>query len=368
MIMKKSSHTFITIVIAIFALSGVSLQAQTFVGDWGFIHGNNNRTGGWDFVPGDPGSAGVAGNQNLNGNWSAIRGGFDPITPTESEAIVVTGKIEFTGAGPSTWSGLRYGLFRHDNPGVVEFAGTDSADWSGEEGQAYGYMFTPHSGVNDQVGWAAGGNGTQGVIRGGVWLSTFGNTHRSLGVNNQRPPRAEFSAGVYNWAISVQPQADGSNEIRFYMIKDEFPVTYWYGGVVRDTSAITDSFNGVCFGLNGGNGAENSPIRGMSLSNVQVGLGVPIEIPEAPFVPFYVADWGYFGNRYGSAGWSFVPGEFDGNAGVAGPGPIASGWAALRGGFPQSETGQSVDRDGQDGIHRRRLRWLERLAVRFILP
>ncbi len=336
--MKKLAHTFIAFVAAFFLFSGTTLQAQTFVAEWGFIHGNNDRTGGWDFVPGDPGSAGVAGNQNLNGNWSAIRGGFDTITATELEAIVVSGKIAFTGAGPSTWSGLRYGLFRHDNPGVVEFAGTDSADWSGEEGQAYGYMFTPHSGVNDQVSWASGGNGTQGVIRGATWLSSFGNAHRSLGVINQRPPRAEFSAGVYNWAISVQPQADGSNEVRFYMVKDEFPVTYWYGGIVKDTSAITTTFNGVCFALNGGNGAENSPIRSMSLSNVQVGLGAPIEIPEAPFVPFYVADWGYLGNRYGSAGWSFVPGEFDGNAGIAGPGPIASGWAAIRGGFPQSES------------------------------
>ncbi len=303
-----------------------------YVGEWGFIHGNNDRTGGWDFVPGDvTGNAGVAGNQNLNGNWAAIRGGFDDVvTATQENAIVVTGKIEFIGAGPSTWSGLRYGLFRHDSAGVVEYAGTDSADWSGYESYAYGYMFTPHSGVNDQVSWARGGNGTQGVVRGGVWLSSFGNSHISLGVNNQKPPRAELTAGVYDWAISVQPQSDGSNEVRFYMVKQGTPTTYWYGGMVKDTTAITRTFNGVCFALNGGNGAENNPIRGMNLIDVYVNRGKPIEIPEPPFTAFYVENWGVIGNRFG--GWTFKPGDVVGNAGISGTAPN-TGWAAIRGGF-----------------------------------
>ncbi|OYV88160.1 MAG: hypothetical protein B7Z63_01110, partial [Ignavibacteriae bacterium 37-53-5] len=131
-----------------------------YVDQWGkFV-----RNAGWHFQV-DPdtiiGNAGIAGSAVPTGNWATIRGGFTiPVTATPESAIVVTGQITFVGSGPVTWSALRYGLFRTDTAGTVQYALTDSASWGsvkypgtdsaiftpGKE-NSFGYMFTPQSGT-----------------------------------------------------------------------------------------------------------------------------------------------------------------------------------------------------------------------------
>jgi len=316
-----------------------------YVDQWGFFARGPAPT--WKFVPGAViGNAGLVGTAAPNGPWTVVRGGFvEPVTATTSKAIIVTGKMEFIGAGPSTWGAIRYGLFRHDSAGTVRFANTDSARWqrqvgadwvTGKESDAYGYMFQPRSGTNEHAGWAVGGAGAYGVVRGGAWISTFGNAHISLGMINQKPINVVAGAGKYNFAISVQPKADGSgNEVRFYFIKEDN--SYWIAGTATDTTKITAAFNGVCFGLNGGNGAETGNLRGLNLLDVQVDLGNPITIPEAPWQAFYVDQWGILA-RGPAPNWKFVPGAVIGNAGVAGTAAISGTWTAIRGGFPEAVT------------------------------
>ncbi len=305
-----------------------------YVDQWGSFGG---RTGGWHFVV-DPdtliGNAGVAGSKVPTGSWATIRGGFTyPVTATLSKALIVTGSITFTGSGPITWSGLRYGLFRNDSAGTVKYALTDSSQWTGKDGFSYGYMFTPHSGTNDQTSWGVGGVSTQGVCNGGTWLSTYGATFPLGQPVDQAPARANFDAGTYDFMISVQPQADGSNQVSAYMVKEGNPVTYWYGGTFKDTSHVSATFNGIVFGLDPNYDQTNSPISAMTLTNVKVDLGTPPPIPPAPFQAFYVDQWGMVGNRTG--GWHFVvdPDTLIGNAGIAGSKVPTGNWATIRGGF-----------------------------------
>ncbi|MDH7560890.1 MAG: T9SS type A sorting domain-containing protein, partial [bacterium] len=303
-----------------------------YVAQWGFI-GNKGptRTAGWKFIPGEyAGNAGIGGDTGpIPGQWSAIRGGFEEVvTATAENAIRVTGQIEFVGADPKWWGALRWGLFYHDSAGVLVNVDTDSAFWTGYESRAYGYLFQPHSGVNESPNWAAGGGGDHGVVRGGAWISTYGMSHLSMGFVRQEPFRAEMTAGVYNWAISVRPLPDGSNEVRFYFVKEDN--SYWWAATSIDTTGITTRFNGVCFAMIGDPGEEPAKLRGMYLRDVYVDRGEPIEIPEAPFSPFYVADWGFIGGRTG--GWTLTPGEVDGNVTISGT-SAPTGWAAIRGGF-----------------------------------
>lgn len=301
-----------------------------YVEDWGFI-GNKGatRTGGWAFAPGEVvGNAGVKGTQALNG-WSAIRGQFkEPITPTTTKALIATGKITFVGSGPIVWSGLRYGIFMHDSAGVLKDTNKATAYWTGKESDSKGYMITPQSGVNDQVAWAAGGNGAIGVIRGGAWISTFGNAHRSLGMVSQAPARAEMTAGTYNFAISVRPLGDGTNEIKWYIIKDDN--SYWSGGTAIDNELITTQYNGLCFAIQGTPTSTNAAMREMKLLDVKLSMGNPITIPDPPFKSYYLDKWGFVGNR--TNGWTLTPGEVIGNFSVAGSTP-PYGFVAVRGGF-----------------------------------
>ncbi len=337
--MRGARHLFVGLVMVAVAMADVALMAQTAVQNWGFI-GNKGptRTAGWKFVPGAvPGSAGVAGEQALwDAQWAAIRGGFEEeVVATAENAIRVTGKIRFVEGDPKWWSALRWGLFYHDSAGVVVNVDTDSAYWTGYEARANGYLFVPHNGVVDRPTWANGGGGDHGVVRYSTWLSTFGN-NLSLGFVDQKPRRAEMTEGVYNWAVSVQPLGDGTKEVRFYLVKEDN--SYWWAAVSRDTTVIAPRFNGVCFAINGGQGGSESMVRGMYLEDVYVDRGAPIEIPEAPFVPFYVAQWGFIGNRgpTRTAGWKFIPGEYLGDAGVGGAQKPGGGqWAAIRGGFEE---------------------------------
>ncbi len=282
------------------------------VTEWGYFY--RGPAPNWkQVVSSTPGNVGLVGTAAPNGPWTVLRGKLpDVVSLSENQTIVVSGKMEFVGAGPETWSALRYGLYRHDNEGTYINAGTDSARWVDGSENGYGYLITPRSGTNNHVSWAVGGNGTAGVVRGGVWLSSFGASHASLGVVNQKPARAVAGAGVYDFAISVTRKA-GYNEVRYYFVKDS---TYWVGAITQDTFQITTEFNGVIFGLNGGNGAESGNLRGLNLINISVNIGDPIALPEYPPFKYYVADWGIVGNRYG--GWFFETAELIGDAGIVG--------------------------------------------------
>jgi hypothetical protein len=301
-----------------------------YIDQWGFIGGlgGTSRIGGWKFIP-DP--DGIIGNAGIGGSgpitpasaWSAIRGGFfEPFTATNARGIKVTGTMEFVGEGFKDWSELRYGLFYHDSAGSLLKTPVDSTRWSGYESLANGYMFTPHSGANDQASWITGGIGTQGVVRNQAWISTYGNSV-SLGVIDQRPIRAVATAGKYNFAISVQPQSDGSKEVRFYLIKQGTPTTYWYGGIVKDMTQIPAVFNGVCFAVNG----QTTDMRALKLTDVKVDTGIIAAIPEAPWNAYYPDRWGFLGTSK-IGGWKFVPGDVIGNAGISGTAP-GSGWSAI---------------------------------------
>lgn len=323
-----------------------------YLDQWGMF----GRTGGWKFKV-DPdtliGNAGIGGSKVPTGSWATIRGGFTmPVTATQSKAIIVKGDIEFVGSGPVTWSGLRYGLFNIDSASSVQYAVTDSANWGSIQNKgtdsakfvaskenAHGYMFTPQSGTVYVGNIPSGFNATQGAITGGSWISTYGGPGLG-GVIQQAPARANFSAGSYKFAFSVQPQSDGTNEVRFYMVKDSSVVTYWYGGVLKDTTKMTPTFNSVCFGLDPNYDQSTSPISAMILNNVQVDLGNPITVPAAPWQNYYVGDWGFYQDKMG--GWTFNP-DIIGNAGISGTKPL-KGMAEVRGGF----SGAVAPRNGKD--------------------
>ncbi|QQS37007.1 MAG: T9SS type A sorting domain-containing protein [Ignavibacteriales bacterium] len=322
--MKRVISTLVTLVIALFVFSEISM-AQTPIDQWGSIGRH-----GWPIINSTtPGNAGMGGTGSPPaGAWATLRGGFAPLTATTTNAVVVTGKVEFVGGGPTSWSALRYGIFRHDSAGTLINLNTDTVRWSGLENNAYGYMFSPHSGTNDQVS-GNGGNGTQWSVNGGSWISTFSGGNYTLGVVNQAPARAPMSAGIYNWAFSVRPMGDGTHEVRWYIVKEDNG--YWFGGIRIDTSSVgSNSYNGVVFGINPGNDIGTTGLTQVNLSEVQASLGTPITIPEAPFEPFYVEDWGSI-NRHG---WPIIPGGVIGNCGMGGTGSTPSGaWATLRGGF-----------------------------------
>ena len=101
----------------------------------------------------------------------------------------------------------------------------------------------------------AWGVGTVGVVKNGNWNSTNSNGGQAISAVKQAPRNAEMVAGVYNWAISVQPLGDGTNEVRWYMVEKNNK--YWFGGTAIDTSEVTTKFNGICFGFN----SDQKPLR-----------------------------------------------------------------------------------------------------------
>jgi len=306
-----------------------------YVDQWGYI---GSRIGGWSFTPGNViGNASTSGSGPLGGNYSALRGGFiEPIAPTVDKALIVTGQMEFVGAGFDTWSSLRYGVFFSDSAGSIirdtTPANGDSTRWSGKEANHYGYLFTPYSGTNDPVSWQGiGRNGTHGGVVNRPWISTNGANDYVLGEFRQKPARAVATAGVYDFAFSIQPLGNGSSEVRFYLIKED--TSYFFGGSSIDNHVplTTEKFNAVCFAVNN----NNPNVRAMHLRDIRVDLGDPIIVPEAPFEAYYVDQWGFIGGRIG--GWSFTPGDVIGNATISGNAPN-TGWSALRAGFVEPIT------------------------------
>jgi hypothetical protein len=247
----------------------------TKISKWGFI---GNRVAGWDITVGEPGNVTLSGDEPLTSGWSAIRGEFNtPLTPGEGEAIVVTGQIDFVGQGPHIWNSMRYGIFRHDSTGTLEYAGSDSARWSGRENFAYGYLLMTMSGTNERATWGIGGAGDFGAVYGGSWISTFGAGSTSLGTREQRLFRAEAPEGLYDYAISVHTQEDGNNQLRYYLIHEDGE--YWYGGIVIDTTGVpTPTYNGVTFGLN----ADSDDMTAAHFREISVTIGDPITLPDPP--------------------------------------------------------------------------------------
>jgi hypothetical protein len=300
--MKKSTFLWIALVALLSVLLVGTAFSQTAVSKWGFLGG---RQGNWSFTPGAAaGSAGIGGTASLSVEWGAMRGEFDaPLTATTSSAIVVTGTIEFVGAGIDTWSGLRYGLFNHTAAGSIISTPVDSTRWSGSEASCSGYMFSPKSGTQLVTDGASGGNGTQWVRISGNYISTSTGSGPvvTAGVVDQAPVRAVADAGVYEFAFSVQPLANGTKEVRFYLIKgtaaNSAKATYFFGGSFIDTTTVAPTFNGLVFAAHAAGSGPNPNLRGYKVSNVKAGLGSPITVPAAPWVAFYVDNWGTSQNR-----------------------------------------------------------------------
>ncbi|MFH1214461.1 MAG: T9SS type A sorting domain-containing protein, partial [Candidatus Neomarinimicrobiota bacterium] len=263
-----------------------------------------------------------------------IRGGFSdpvtgsPIVATTDKAIIVSGQLEFKGGGcASAYTHLRYALTYADSL-ALNYQGTDSANWkttadsAKNQNKHYGYGFHPRTG-NGTMSNGAGGAGVVWTIKKGSWNSTWSNNGGPISAVKQAPRNAVMAAGTYDWAISVRPLGDGSNEIRWKMIKTDNK--YWFGGIAIDTAEVSAQFNGICFGFN-----KDIEATSVDLYEVKVDIGTPITIPPAPWESYYVTDWGFSGGNLG--GWDFVKGEFDGDAEISGT-AAPTGWAAVRGAF-----------------------------------
>jgi len=169
----------------------------------------------------------------------------------------------------------------------------------------------------------AWGVGTVGVVKNGNWNSTNSNGGPAISAVKQAPTNAELIASTYDWATSVQPLANGDNEIRWILVEKDNK--YWFGGTAIDTSGVTAKFNGICFGFNSDGGATR-----VNFEEVQVDLGEPITVPAAPWQAYFITEWGFSGGNLG--GWDFVEGEFDGDAEISGT-AAPTALAAVRGGF-----------------------------------
>jgi len=319
--MRKKISTFWVIATAFVLLGAVAIQAQVPINvvDWGKT--SNGKA--WPILntTNTPaGSAGIGNGARPTG-WATIRGGFSPIEATLDKALVISGQIEFVGGGgASAYTHLRYALTYLDSA-TLSSQYTDSALWVSTK-KHYGYEFCPRTGTGT-IANGAWGVGTMGIIKNGNWNSTNSNGGPALASIKQAPTNAIMEAGLYNWAISVQPLPNGDNEVRWYLVEQNNK--YWFGGTVIDTSGVTTKFNGICFGFN--NDLEATQVNLMA---VQVDMGEPITVPEAPWEPYYVSNWGFIGGYIG--GWKYTPGEFDGDVTISGTAPSAS-WTAIEGAF-----------------------------------
>jgi len=269
------------------------------------------------------------GNDAIPTGWATIKGGFgDPVQATTSKAIIVSGQLQFVGGGGAdayTW--LRYALTYQDSV-ELKYQYTDSATWvttadsSYNQNKHWGYGFHPRSG-NGTMSNGNGGAGTVWTVHKGSWASTWSNNGLPIAAVKQAPRNAEATAGTYDWAISVQPKGDGTNEIRWKFVKTDNK--YWFGGTVIDTSEASSKFNGICFGFN-----KDGEITKVNLLDVKVDMGAPIDVPEAPWEAYYVTDWGFSGGNVG--GWECAKGDFDGDVDIFGT-TAPTGLAAVRGGF-----------------------------------
>ena len=333
--MKK---LFVLIVLATIFLvvMGNMLQAQTAVTQWG---STPRGTNGWTILntaSTPAGNAAMGGTAAPTG-WMSIKGGFDPVTPTTSQAFVITGTFEFVGGGAGaayTW--LRYALFNED--GTLTGPNTPTAAWS-ETSNAYGYEFDPRSGAGTIANGSGGGVGEQGtewyINNSKSWTSTNSNGGRAISTVLQAPYNQVATAGVYDWAISVQPLAAGGSEVRWYFVQQHTAGStnyYWWGGTFVDPTPVSTKFNSIGFACNND---VDATMKQVNLANVKVGLGSPITVPVAPFQSFYVYDWG--STPRGANGWTILNDStyLIGDASMGGT-TAPTGWMSIKGGFRET--------------------------------
>jgi len=263
------------------------------------------------------------GNGAVPAGWSSVRGDFDVIEATTSQAVVVSGQMEFVGGGgASAYTWLRYALTFQDSS-TLNYAGTDTAEWATTSTDNYsGYSFQPRTGTGTMSN-GGGGAGTVWTVNSGAWNSTWGNNGGPISAVKQAPRNAVAAAGTYDFAISVKSVNDTTNEISWYLIKTDN--SYWYGGTVQAQST-SKLFNNIIFGFN--NDLEATQVN---LKGVRAKLGAPITVPEAPWQAFYVDAWGK--TNQGTA-WPIMNDStyLVGDAGI-GNGAVPTGWSTIRGGF-----------------------------------
>ena len=321
----------------VYYIDGITVKRlSSLVSSWGQTPA---RTG-WPILNTLTTPAGSAsmGSSTKLGAWTALRGQFDtPLTGTTSQAVVVSGTLEYVGGGAgSAYTWLRYALMGDDGSAVLTNQYTPTAQWSNPV-TASGYQWDPVSGTGTIANGSGGGASAQGTMwinKNANFNSNNGNGGGPLGpVVMQVPARAVATAGVYNWAMSVQPKADGTNEIRYYFEKQHAAgtqATYWFGGTVIDPTPTRTTFNAVCFAINSDIDATTTQFN---LANVTAVLGAPITVPDRPFSAFYVSQWGT--TPRGSA-WPILNDSTyavgDGSMGAAAK---PTGWASIRGGFGQ---------------------------------
>ncbi len=318
--MKKFLSSILTAVPVVLVVAGLTF-GQTAVSQWG----KTSLGTAWPLIPNTTaGSIGI-GNGAVPTGWSTVSGHFGPLTATTTQAVVVTGQMEFVGGGGDdayTW--LRYALTFRDST-TLNNAGTDSATWSSPK-KWYGYEFDPRSGAGT-IANGGGGQGTEWAINNGNWTSTYSNNGPFLSTVMNQPYNASAIAGTYNFAISVESVNDTVNEISWYLIEQNNK--YWFGGTVRAVST-TKQFNAVNFGFN--NDFQGTQVN---FTNVKVDLGAPITVPAAPWQAYYLSDWGK--TSLGTA-WPVLWNDSTtivGNAGL-GNGKVPTGWSTISAGFGQA--------------------------------
>jgi hypothetical protein len=341
--------------------TGGSTTEPQQVSRWAF---DRDVTGDWDMVSSGSGSVSVSGGGFAPAGWMALRGHFDEIEPAEGETVVITGTLELTGGGLAVdgfngSSSLRYGVFHRT--GADGYAITSDQWPAGTAGGHYGYLFTAPSGITpDLVEWqgtrpAGGGDGsgdrgTVGVIVDRTWYSTNGGNDYVIDNQRQLPTYAAAGAGLYDFGFSFTRLAGGDTEVRYMLVNRDG--SYYFVGSTTDDGVWADSlggahkaprsYNTLAFAL-----GLSPTATGMTLNDVTVQLGDPIELPETPLptVPMTpVATWAFESGADGD-GWEVTPGapgdvSIGSDSGLFGP----AGWAALRGRFPAIEmnAGQSV--------------------------
>ncbi|MCX6145605.1 MAG: hypothetical protein NTZ35_20550, partial [Ignavibacteriales bacterium] len=170
--MKK---LFVLMVLAtvVLVLMGTMLQAQT-VTKWG---STPRGTNGWTILntASTPAGNAAMGGTTAPTGWMSIKGGFDSLTATTTQAFVISGTFEFVGGGAgSAYTWLRYALFNGD--GALTGQNTPTAAWS-ETSNGNGYIFTPVTGggtiSNTYNSWPTGNQGTEWVLKNSKsWTST----------------------------------------------------------------------------------------------------------------------------------------------------------------------------------------------------
>ncbi|MFZ0454014.1 MAG: T9SS type A sorting domain-containing protein [Ignavibacteriaceae bacterium] len=246
--------------------------ASYYVDTWGF----NGSNGGWSLKPGEfVGDEIISGTSDLTG-WAAVRGEFGPESGVSKDtALLVTGQLEFDGGGFDAWSSLRFGIFYSDSAGSVQVdSALDSSNvWTGTNNSTNGYLLLPLSSNTPAVSWQGiSQTGTWGAVVNGTWYSTGGAEDYILGSNLQEPPNATASAGTYNFAISVAPMSATSNDVRFYLTKDDG--SYSFRGKIVDNHdpLVTQKFNSINFALN-----TNAGTSAMKMLNVKIDRGAPLD-------------------------------------------------------------------------------------------